>query len=255
MKLTVHHRADFVLAVVMWLIAGLIYPLTNDTAESSDSGPAILLTFGGFFVVSLTRLGLALGSRPRRRAPLLTVTPTLMAFAAGGAIWQAQGGPAAAFPSPSESLYVTAYLGFVAFVVVGGTAPGRRRNERAAVMAISVTAVGAAFFVALTILTGTLFNVGILPVLLESWFLLVDFFLLAVVLVQTVMGTRDGRSVSTWQVATACVCLAVSDYLVSVRLVPGRYNTGALSYTLAAVAFALMVESAISTARRPWSRA
>ena len=61
MKLTVHYRADFVLAVVMWLIAGLIYPLTNDTAKSPDSGPAILLTFGGFFVVSLTRLGLALG--------------------------------------------------------------------------------------------------------------------------------------------------------------------------------------------------
>lgn len=226
-------------APVAGVVVVALGPHRQDGAVQAALLP-VLVTFFGLLVAAVL---VCAHARPGRRPAMLVLAGGVLAWAGGSAMLNAADtGAVQPFPTPGEVLFLLAYLGFAAFLLLDVP----RRTDRATAVWLDTTVVcgGAAALASalvLTPLTGSM-DTGGLAQLLSVLYPLLDLVLLTVVAAQLVLGER-AAGLRTTLLLLAFAGLAAAD--ASLLLADGVGYSGDLALSVAwGGAFAVLVTAA-----------
>lgn len=248
-------RASAALAVTTWVVIGvglLIAPLA--TAPSGEAQQAVLLVaMAVFFASLLVQLGVGIvRAAASERPAMVTLGLAVVFWIAGSTALNAGGAPhLTEFPAPGEWLFLVAYVGFAAFLLLDG----RRTVTRslATVLDTVVVTGGAASLVGIVVLTpvAVAFGGSSVPLLVALIYPLADLVLALVVVAQVGLRLR-GQSPRSALLLAGFLLFAVADSTFVVNLPGGTYSFPVLLDLLWAAALALVVLAACLP-RRPAS--
>ena len=192
----------------------------------------------------MTRLVRTAIKNPSRRTPLLLLTAGICLWAAGSAtVNAAETMTTVNFPSPSEILFLTSYLGIAAFLL---TEVPRRRMPSVTVWLETTVICGAtACAAAVVVLTpiSVNFDADGVQLLLAVLYPVIDLALATLVLAQMLLHQRD-RSGRTIALALGFVLLAAADSSFVLTLSQMTYSSDVALDVLWGASFALIVTAA-----------
>jgi diguanylate cyclase (GGDEF)-like protein len=233
---------------VAGLAATSVVP-TDDTGEVSSA--LLTATLGTFFLVMLVRLLIVAGLLPARRPALWCLSAGVLLWAAGAATLNASGQPAGVtFPAPGEGLFLLAYTGLAAFVLVDLST----RNRATPGMWLEMLVIcGGAFCLAGILLVTPLapvFGRQGVPLLVALLYPLLDVALLVLVSAQVVLRMRPA-STTTATLLAGLVLLLVADTSLVANLSAGTYSYGLILDLVWCAAFLLIAAAAVRP-QAPW---
>ena len=215
------------LILLMWLVvvsgvAGAVW--LRGASTSRVQGP-LLVVLAAFFLLLVLVLCLSAARDRRSRPAVAALVGGILAWGAGSAALNtAEYIEVQTFPTPGETLFLLAYLGFATFLLLDVP---RRTNRAAAVWLEAAVVCGGAVCLAsallLTPVAGSLNTEG-LAQLLAVLYPLLDLVLAAMVLVQITVGERrwEARSVL---LILGLVALAIADSSFLLYGAGGTYST------------------------------
>jgi diguanylate cyclase len=201
-------------------------------------------TLAVFFLVLLLRLLIATVAYPGRRVALISLSVGVALWAAGSAVLNSEGVPSSiVFPAPGEWLFLAAYAGFAAFLLLDGQ--GDEPASAGTWLDAAVACGGAgclAGAVLVTPLADGFARQGV-PLLVALTYPLLDLVLIAVVLGQVMLRQRavNLRSAS---IVTGLVLFAVADTSLVRGLAGGRYDYGLVLDVCWLLGFLLLASAA-----------
>jgi diguanylate cyclase len=235
------------LGYVPWLVtvAGVSAAVALPSAGSGQVAESVVVaTLGVFFVVLLLRLVLATVAYPGRRIALFSLSVGVALWAAGSAVLNSAGVPSSiVFPAPGEWLFLSAYAGFAAFLVLDGLGEGRASAGTWLDAAVACGGAGClAGAVLVTPLADAFARQGV-PLLVALTYPLLDLVLVAVVLGQVVLRQRaaDLRAVT---IVGGLLLFAFADTSLVRGLAGGRYDYGLVLDVCWLLGFLLLASSA-----------
>ena len=200
---------------------------------------------GVFFALLIARVLLAAAvSRRDRRVGLLALAAGVLLWAAGSAVLNSAGAPGVtAFPAPGEWLFLAAYGGIAAYILLDRADVGR--TSLGGWLEAAVVCGGATSLAGLLILSPLSANFGRqgVPLLLALLYPILDLTLGMLVIGQLVLGARE-VSTAAASIAAGLVLLAVADTSIVVNLEAGTYSYGLVLIMTWAAAFLLVVGGA-----------
>ena len=236
-----------ILGILTWVLlplgVGTVLVMTRPSHGVVDSTTPVVL-MGAWFAVLLARLVLTAVADRRRRRSLLVLAASVGVWGAASAALNAGGAAVTTFPAPGEWLFLTAYVGFAAFLLLDA---GRHRvaPQLATWLDAAVVCGGTACLAGLLLLTpaALTFDKEGLPLLIALLYPLVDIVLALVVVGQVVLRVR-GVSFRTVALATAFLAFAAADSSFITNLSVGTYQFGSLLYLAWGLGFALLAAAA-----------
>jgi diguanylate cyclase (GGDEF)-like protein len=242
-----------VLGIVGWAVivtGSIIGFIVHPKATEGAPQDILAISLSVFFVVLFARLGIAMFTRPSRRAALYPLALGMGLWAAGATVLNvAATASGRSFPAPGEWLFLASYVGLAAFLVfdVGG------RSGRAASAwldaAIVCGGAGAAAGALLLTPFAQVFPEGGIPLLVAILYPLIDIVLAIFVLGQWALSARSW-SRPTVELLVGFLLLAAADSSLVLNLSLGTYAISNLFVVLYGAAFMLIVDAAI-TVRPP----
>ncbi|MGN6606066.1 MAG: putative bifunctional diguanylate cyclase/phosphodiesterase [Jatrophihabitans sp.] len=244
-----------VLRLVTWVLIA-VSALVNELVSAINPGdngqtvPGVLLVAqSAFFLLLLVRLGLALRSERTRRPARVALFSAMVLWMLGSAsVASSSTKEFRTFPAPGELLFLAAYAGFAAYLLLD--VDWRRQRVPARWLEVLVICGGitcvTALVVAAPIQTAT-GAVG-LPLFLGLLYPLLDLGLAVLVIAQEMSRVRTDHSASL-QLAAGMVALAAADSAFSLQVAADRYKFGPISDVLWGVALAFIVDAACRPAR------
>ncbi len=228
-------RRPSTLALVPWavLLVGLV---TTLLLPGPVDGPvirtALLVTIGALFGSLVLSLLIAAARDPSRKVALVLLAAGVALWAAGSALLSAgQTVEEVPFPSPGEVLYLSAYLGMVAFLLLD--VPRQRLPATAVWLETVVVCSGGAClatFVMLTPFASSLSGDGV-RLLIALIYPMLDVLLAVIVVGQVLLGLRR-RSLRNGLLAAGFLGLAVADSSLAVYAASGGTYTASLGLEL-----------------------
>lgn len=245
-------RVDPILGATLWgvILGGGLLALALPPLTAVQPQDVLLWALPVFFGTVVARLLVAALGRPGQRASLITLALGMALWAAAAALLNGDpDGPASVFPSPSEGLFLAAYLAMGAALVLD--VRGRRGAawtawvEALIVCGAAGTVAGAAIVAPLA----TAFPQGGVPLLVALLYPLLDLALALLVVGQWAMGAR-AWSRRTLGFIAAFVIFAFADASLVLNLGSGTYEFRSLLVLLWAVALTLVAASACAPVRQ-----
>lgn len=242
--------SDRLLAAVSWalpvvgLAAGLL--TSSMTAGAVPSGLLTVL-LGVFFTLQIARLLLAAAGLSNRRAGLLALAAGVLLWAAGSAVLNAAGAPeVTTFPAPGEWLFLAAFGGIAAHILLDRTDAGG--TSLGGWLEATVVCGGATSLAGLLILTPASADFGRqgVPLLLALLYPMLDLILAVLVVGQLILGTRE-PSRAALSIVAGLVLLAIADSSIVINLSGGTYSYGLMLIMTWAAGFQLLVDGACRT--------
>jgi diguanylate cyclase (GGDEF)-like protein len=175
---------------------------------------------------------------------MLALAAGLLLWAAGSAVLNAEGQPEViSFPAPGEWLFLAAYVGIAAFLLLD--AAGRARPSFGDWLESTVTCGAAAAVAGLLLVTPVADEFGRqgVPLLVALTYPFLDATLLVVLIGQVRLGKREAAR-DTAMLAAGFVSLGVADASLVVNLASGTYSYGLILDLLWVGGFLLIVEAA-----------
>jgi diguanylate cyclase (GGDEF)-like protein len=235
------------LRVLSWAaptVGALSLRLPQVTSSASVPSTVSVAVVAVLFLGLLGRVGLAARRSPQRAVALTALASGLVLWSAGSAVLNSATQPdAVAFPAPGEWLFLAAYLGFSAYLVLDGS----RSSAASSAWLDAVIVVGGTACVALVVLVTPLagrLGDDDVPLLVALLYPLLDAMLLSLLVGQVVLGQRpfDRGSVT---LAGAFVVLAVADASLVAGVGSGSYQYGPVLDLTWCLGFLLLVEAAL----------
>ncbi len=217
------------LGYVPWLVtfAGVSAAKVLPSAGADQVAESVVVgTLGVFFVFLLLRLVLATVAYPGRRVGLVSLSVGVALWAAGATVLNSAGAPSSiVFPAPGEWLFLSAYAGFAAFLVMDGQGDGRASAGTWLDAAVACGGAGClAGAVLVTPLADGFARQGV-PLLVALTYPLLDLVLVAVVLGQVVLRQR-AVDLGSAAIAGGLLLFAFADTSLVRGLAGGRYDYG-----------------------------
>ena len=238
---TLYLLGPFVWLGVLWIGYGLVLPRLVDEDAVAIALVVVIALFFCFLLARLVRTSVV---DRARRGPLLLLTAGVVLWSAGSATVNAQETiSTVSFPSPSEILFLSSYLGMAAFLL---TETPRRRMPSLSVWLETIVICGAtACAAAVVVVTPISLNfdrTGI-PLLLAVLYPVIDLAMATLVLGQMLLHQRD-RSLRTLCLALGFVLLAAADSSFVLTLSSMTYSSSLNLDVLWGASFGLIVTAA-----------
>ena len=234
----------FAWAVIIF--GGVVGFIVNRSATSEADESVLVISMAVFIVTQLIRLALASITWPNRRAALI---PLMVGVALwfGGAIALSAAVPASAtsFPAPGEWLFLSSYVAMAAFLVLDVSHRSTRAGTAwldAVIMCGAVTALAGGLL--LTPFVSS-FPEGGIPLLVAILYPLIDVALALVVLGQWSLSARTWNR-TTVGLIVGFLALALADSSLVLNLSLGTYEISTILSLVWGLAFALIVDSAVT---------
>lgn len=246
-----HPRSRRALAVrvlgwVSWftMVVGCTAAAVIPTTDGAVSGQVATVTVALLFAFMIARSIVAATQRRSRRTGLIFLAAGLFLWAAGSATLNAGSAGSTQFPSPSEAMFLAAYAGFVAFLLLDGDL--RARVSAATWLEVVVVGGGASCLAGMLLVTPVAEDFGRqgIPLLIALLYPLLDVLLLIVVGGQLLVHARPTSWAVSGRLLLGLTLLLVADTSLVVNLAKGTYGFGALLSVAWCTAFLLLVDAA-----------
>jgi diguanylate cyclase len=243
------HARDRALGALAWLVLGTGTGLAVGASGGSlvDTPPMLLLVvLAAFFAVLLVRLVHAAVHERRRRLSLLSLVIGVTLWAAGSALLNSGGSlTGKSFPSPSEVLFLSSYVGFAVFLLLD--TPGRRSPDLTVWLETALVCSGAMSLVGFLWLSplGSALAADGFVLFVALLYPVLGLVLAVLVLAQVQLGTRapTGRTV---RLAVGLVVLALADSTFVLNASSDTYVSNAVLEFMWGASFALLTGAAVA---------